>query len=103
MSKTQLLIKLMGVLKQAKENPVLREKLVDILSKKEGNIIKNEDKNENETNEINTDKVKSENVINDNISIDKSYIINNNKNETGYIIYGANKKENESNLNEKFN
>ena len=101
MSKTQLLIKLMGVLKQAKENPVLREKLVDILSKKEGNIIKNEDKNENETNEINTDKVKSENVINDNISIDRSYIINNNKNETGYIIYGANKKENESNLNEK--
>ncbi len=93
MSKTQLLIKLMGVLKQAKENPVLREKLVDILSKKEGNTIKNEEKKEEETDEINTDKIKNENEIN----IERSYIINNNEKETGYIIYGTNKKENENN------
>ena len=92
MSKTQLLIKLMGVLKQAKENPVLREKLVDILSKKEGNT-KNEEKKEEETDEINTDKIKNENEIN----IERSYIINNNEKETGYIIYSTNKKENENN------
>ncbi len=101
MSKTQLLIKLMGVLKQAKENPVLREKLVDILSKKEGNVIKNEEKKEDETNEINTDKIKQENDINDNIAIEKSYIINNKEKETGYIIYDVNKKENENNPNNK--
>ena len=101
MSKSQLLIKLMGVLKQAKENPVLREKLVDILSKKEGNVIKNEEKKEDETNEINTDKIKQENDINDNIAIEKSYIINNKEKETGYIIYDVNKKENENNPNNK--
>ena len=40
MSKTQLLIKLIGVLKQSKENPVLREKLTDILSKKKEILLK---------------------------------------------------------------
>ncbi len=68
MSNAQLLIKLIGILKKAKENPALRDKLGEL--KETLDINKKEEKKENENEEINTDKIKKE--VNENNTIEKN-------------------------------
>ena len=70
MSNAQLLIKLIGILKKAKENPALRDKLGELKETLDINKKEEKKENENENEEINTDKIKKE--VKENNTIEKN-------------------------------